>query len=126
MMRRMHRVALGVALLATTACGEDAFIIIEVHADAALTIPDRVNALELQMLSPGDGQELLLVELDLIAGHVFPFEIVVEPSERTPVTIEERVTALLDGVPVARIRTSHSWEKGKVNRAVLPKLEPVP
>ncbi|MEE8410172.1 MAG: hypothetical protein V3T05_11240, partial [Myxococcota bacterium] len=93
MMRRLPSAALGVALLATTACGEDAFLVIEIHADAALTIPDRVNALEVLMLSPGDGQELLLVELELTVGQAFPFEFVVEPSERTPTTVEERVTA---------------------------------
>ena len=119
------RVAMTTAgLVFGLACGTRGYVVLEVHAD--LNIPSDTNALHILVISPTDRQELVDLTFDLVQGQAFPLEVVLKPSDSTPRTLEEDVTAILDGTPVARLRTQHEWRSGVVNRAVLPPLELIP
>jgi hypothetical protein len=103
-------------------CGEVSYIVLEVHADLQ---EGDANSLQVIMIDPGNQSELRKFDLNL-DGKSFPVDVVLEPSDDTPEQLEEQVTALLDGTPVARIRTTHDWKKGMLTRTVLPPLEPLP
>ena len=70
---------------------------------------------------------LSVILLYPVTSYIFGgMDVVLEPSDTTPTVLEEQVTALLSGTPVARIRTTHDWKPGKLTRTVLPPLEPLP
>jgi len=112
-----------VVLMLLSACGEDTLIVLEVDSD--LSIPDQINALEIVLTSPVDGNPLKTVDVELETEHNFPLEVGFFPNDSTPNVLEGRVTGELDGAPVAQIEVRFNWQSGKLNRVELFPLEPL-
>jgi hypothetical protein len=102
-------------LLGVSACGSS-FIILRV--DAELSVPAQANSLQVVTLDVADlTRELANVDLPLVAGDEFPLDVLLEPADDTPPHLHQRVTAFLDGVPVARREVEHDWQKNRINTA---------
>lgn len=116
--------ALFVALFAFGGCGTVSYITLEVNGDnAAISIPDQLNRLELSVLSAADRSEVGSATLDLDSSHSFPMTILLEPSSDTPGELEVHLRGYLDAVLVARVDARHPWNPGVNNIARLPDLE---
>jgi len=103
-------------------CG-DSYILLEVKA--SLQIPTEANSLQVITLDAADiTRELSNVDLPLEEGDTFPVEVLLDPGDKTPQKLRERVVARLDGVAVAANEVEHPWSDGRVNRASF-ELEPV-
>jgi hypothetical protein len=103
-------------------CGSS-FIILRI--DAELTIPTQANSLQVTSFDAADLSRVLAdVDLTLSSGDEFPMDVLLEPSADTPAEVRERVTARLDGVPVAQNEVEHEWEPHRTNIASFT-LEPV-
>lgn len=106
-----------------TCCGQLSLILLEVHAP--YSIPDQVDMIDITVRSAGEATQLLHITSALVAGHTFPFEILLEPSDETPKSIEEEIVVSLGGTPVAQVTVRHDWVDGSLNRVTVPELTPV-
>ncbi len=124
MMRSSASIAAALILGAMlTGCGQSALILLEVRA--TYSIPDQVDMIDITVRPAGEATQLLHITSALVAGHTFPLEILLEPSDETPKSIEEEIVVSLGGTPVAQVTARHDWVDGSLNRVTVPELTPV-
>ena len=119
----IRAVTWALALLLCSGCGPS-YIVLEISAN--LSVPTDANSLHVITVDPNDdSREFANVDFLLTVDDEFPLEILLEPADTTPSVVQQRVTARLDGLPVARSIVEHPWEPHHASYAAFT-LDPVP
>ncbi|MEM6730235.1 MAG: hypothetical protein AAF658_01695 [Myxococcota bacterium] len=105
--------------LASTGCGSDAFIILEITGDCAgarCEIPAAVDSAVVRTFDAADLSEPILSQYIALDGQTFPITVLLEPGGATPARLTEQVLLGLGDMAVGEAAVEHGWEDGRTNR----------
>jgi hypothetical protein len=105
--------ALAVVALLLSACGDQAFILLEVVS--TLEIPTDVDRLELEVYDQTTGVRLLQRERTLVEGDQFPYTVSLETDGDTPRNLRFQVRAYSGDTVVAAGVVTARWKRDSTN-----------